>query len=64
MIDEQPITLWFDGKEIEAAIVGLTDEIADEKMGHWWHDPDLKERFDPQPIDRHWNLSKLGQGGR
>ena len=59
MIDEQPITLWFDGKEIEARISSLTDKLADEKLGQWWQDEDLKERFDPEPIDRRWNVSKL-----
>ena len=42
---------------VQAQIVSLTREMADNSIRRdWWDDPSLKPVFDePQPIDRHWN---------
>jgi hypothetical protein len=56
MIEEKPVSLVLYRQPIEARIVTLTPELADSKvMGGWWDEDCLKQNFDPEPIDRHWD---------
>jgi hypothetical protein len=59
----QAITLLFapTNQFVEAHIVLLTDELLEWGiLDGWWNDASLKEEFEIQPIDRHWNWSDLG----
>jgi hypothetical protein len=41
---------------VEAQVVHLTaDRIEGEIHKKWWSDESLKDIFDPEPIDRHWD---------
>ncbi|HEX5242105.1 MAG TPA: hypothetical protein VFW23_02500 [Tepidisphaeraceae bacterium] len=49
------------GQYVEAKIVELTPELADQRIHRdWWADDGLLEQFDPPPIDRHWNWNEMG----
>jgi hypothetical protein len=55
-------TLFFapTGQYVEARIVGLTAGLAEQQIHRdWWSDAELLERFDPPPIDRHWNWNEM-----
>lgn len=46
---------------VEAEIIALTPELADEHMHRaWWSDGSLKEQFDEPPIDLNWNWNEMG----
>ena len=56
-------TLFFapTGQYVEAKIVELTAEIADQRIHlDWWADANLSSKLDPLPIDRHWNWNEMG----
>jgi len=46
---------------VEAAIVPLTAELAEEHIHRaWWNDDILKDHFDEPPIDLDWNWNEMG----
>jgi hypothetical protein len=46
---------------VEAQIVALTAELAEQQIHRdWWTDGEFLDRFDPPPIDRHWNWNEMG----
>jgi len=61
MIEEKPITLTLNPDQpIDARIVALTPDMADEKvMKSWWEDECLKKSFAVKPIDRYWDWNKI-----
>jgi hypothetical protein len=50
-----------EGVDVEAEIISLTNEMAEELIHQaWWKEDCLKDRFDdPQPIDRYWNWNEI-----
>jgi len=63
MILPKVITLFFapTGQYVEAKIVELTADIADQRIHRdWWADASLPSQLDPMPIDRHWNWNEMG----
>jgi hypothetical protein len=54
-------TLFFapTGQYVQARIVELTADLAKHQIHRaWWTDAALLDRFDPTPIDRHWNWNE------
>jgi hypothetical protein len=46
---------------VEAQIVELTADLAEQQIHRdWWTDTELLDRFNPPPIDRHWNWNEMG----
>ena len=45
---------------VEARLVELTEELAQQISIDWWTDGSLCESFDPVPIDRYWNWKEIG----
>ena len=61
MIREKTAILYFApaGVYVEANIVPLTADIAEQTMRDWWKEPGLRIDPDQPPIDRYWDWREL-----